>query len=354
MPVFGTSRIPRPGRTPESNVKRPRVSILLPTFDSATAIEACLESITRQTEPNWECTVVDDGSRDDTVARVAAVARQDPRFLLVSRSHQGLVRTLNAGLSHCRAPLVARMDADDIMHSQRLAAQCALLEHDRGLAAAGTHVRLFPRSILLDGLRAYEAWLNSLATPDDVARDALVECPVAHPTLMIRRHVLEAHPYRDRGWPEDYDLVLRLLGGGHKIGIVPRRLLCWRDSTTRLSRTAPAYRIERFVACKAAHLSRTLLAGRDDYALWGYGPTGRAMFRALEKHGKRPACIIEVNPRKIGQRIHGTPVVPPDRLPPPRTLPIVVAVSGPGPRATIRNQMARTGHRELEDFVCTA
>ena len=332
----------------------PRVSILLPAFNAGATIESCLRSIRRQTEPNWECVVIDDGSTDDTAQRVRAVARADTRINLLCQPHRGIVCALNTGLSHCRAPLVARMDADDLMHRERLEAQCAWLDRCPDLAAAGTHVRLFPRSTLLRGMRDYEAWLNGLGAPDDVARDAFVECPVAHPTLMIRRKILEAHPYRDLGWPEDYDLVLRLLRARHTIGVVPRRLLSWRNGPGRLSQSAPQYRIERFVACKAAHLARGFLAAGETYVLWGYGPTGRAMFRALEKEGKRPVQIVEVNPRKIGQRIHGVPVTSIDALPPPRTRPIVVAVAGPGPRAIIRNQLARIGYQELEDFVCTA
>ena len=54
---------------------------------------------------------------------------------------------------------------------------------------------------------------------------------------MVRRTVLAAVGYRDRGWPEDYDLVLRLLAAGPEIGVVPRRLLAWRDGPGRLTRT---------------------------------------------------------------------------------------------------------------------
>ena len=108
---------------------------------------------------------------------------------------------------------------------------------------------------MTDGLRDYERWLRSLRDEAAVHADAFVECPIAHPTLMIRRDVLAAVRYRDAGWPEDYDLVLRLLAAGHRIGVVPRRLLAWRDSAERLTRRHPAYAQERIVACKAAFLA---------------------------------------------------------------------------------------------------
>src|SRR6185295_2722999 len=130
----------------------------------------------------------------------------------------------------------------------------------------------------------------------------------------IRHEVLTAVPYRDAGWPEDYDLVLRLLATGHEIGIVPRRLLAWRDTPGRLTRRHAAYRQERIVACKAAFLADGFLAGGDRYVLWGHGGTGRALRRALAAHGKRPSLVVEVHPGRIGNHIGGAPVVAPARL----------------------------------------
>src|SRR5262249_36684296 len=213
---------------------------------------------------------------------------------VMSMPHGGIVAALETGLVECRAPLVARMDADDVMHRGRLAAERAALDADPGLAAVGCHVRFFPRRAMTDGLRDYERWLRSIDSPRRVREDAFVECAVAHPTLMIRRDVLARVRYRDAGWPEDYDLVLRLLAAGHEIGVVPRRLVAWRDAPGRLTRTSPIYAQERIVACKAAYLADGFLAGGDAYVLWGHGGTGRALRRALAAHGKHPIHVVEV------------------------------------------------------------
>jgi len=53
-------------------------------------------------------------------------------------------------------------------------------------------------------MAAYAAWLAAIRTPDDVRREAFVECPIAHPTLLLRAPVLAALPYRDVPWAEDY------------------------------------------------------------------------------------------------------------------------------------------------------
>jgi glycosyltransferase involved in cell wall biosynthesis len=331
----------------------PRVSILLPARNAEATLGACLKSVARQTLDDWECVLVDDGSTDATPSLAEEAARLDSRIRIVRTPHRGLVAALNEGLLHCRAPLVARMDADDVMHRDRLAAQASALERDDTLWAIGCHVRLFPRAPMSPRLREYEAWLNGLRSADDVARDAFVECPIAHPSLMMRRGrtVLQ---YADEAWPEDYDLILRALASGLRIGIVPRRLLAWRDRPDSLCRTAPRYDAERFTACKAHHLARTFLVAHETYLLWGYGGTGRALRKALATHGRTPSHVIEVKPSRIGQRIHGAPVIPPAAVAALRGRPLVVSVARAGPRAEVRAALSQMEFVEGRDYVCTA
>jgi glycosyltransferase involved in cell wall biosynthesis len=331
----------------------PRVSILLPARNAAATLHACLSSIVRQTEPSWECVVVDDGSTDCTADIARALGRRDPRVLVVSTPPSGLIHALNEGLRHCRANLIARMDADDLMHGRRLAVQRDVLERDASLSAMGCHVRLFPRRSISPRLREYEAWLNGMRTADEIARDRFVECPVAHPTLMMRRE-MAALGYENRRWPEDYDLVLRALASGMRIGVVPRRLLCWRHGAGTLSRTDPRYAQVQFIACKAHYLATGFLANTDDYVLWGYGATGRALRRALARLGRFPSHIVEVKQGRIGQRIHGAPVVVHTALQQLRGRPIVVSVARAGPRRDIRGVLGRMCFVEGQDYVCAA
>jgi hypothetical protein len=261
------------------------------------------------------------------------------------------------------------MDADDWMHRDRLQAQLEALRASPELAAVGSHVRIFPRprssppgerslpgesGSVRTGRLGYEAWLNRIQTPEDVAREAWIECPIAHPSLCIRRDVLERFGYRDCGWPEDYDLVLRLLAAGEKIAVVPRRLLGWRDAPGRLSRSSASYSLQRFVACKATHLAATFLADGDQYILWGYGGTGRTLRTALAACGRLPSHIIDLHPRRIGQNIHGAPVHHPDDLAALPRHPIVASVAGAGPREEIRRTLRKLGLTEGVNFICAA
>jgi hypothetical protein len=335
-------------------VTAPRVSILLPVFDAAAWLPTCLRSIARQSLTDFECVVVDDGSRDASPALARSTAASDARFRVIEAPHAGVVAALECGLAQCRAALVARMDADDWMHRERLTAQVAALDADPSLAAVGCGVRLFPRRGLGEGMRAYERWLAGIRSPEDVAREAFVECPVAHPALLMRTALLRELGYRDCGWPEDYDLLLRLLARGERVGVVPRRLLGWRQHEGRLSRTHPAYTQQRFTACKAAFLAEGLLASRRSYVLWGYGGTGRALRRALAEHGRSPSAIVELHPGRLGNRIHGAPVIPPGELAQRPREPLLVSVAGEGPRSLIRAELSRLGYRETVDYVCAA
>jgi glycosyltransferase involved in cell wall biosynthesis len=332
----------------------PAVSVLLPVRDAAGTVTACLRSIARQTMTDWECVVVDDGSSDDSATILSAHAKQDERFRITTTPPRGLVPALNTGIEQARGRFISRIDADDLMHRDRLRRQLEALDNAPGLIAVGTHVRFFPRSTLGPGMRDYEAWINAMRCADDIRRDAYIECPVPHPTLTIERDVLQRYKYEDHGWPEDYDLVLRLIAGGQQIGTVPQRLVSWRRLPERLSATSEAYSIERFVACKAHHLARTFLRDTERYLLWGYGHTGRMLAAALGREGKTPAGIVEIHPGRIGNVIRGAPVFHFDELARHARMPVVVSVAGAGPRAEIRDKLSALGFEELRDYVCAA
>lgn len=333
--------------------RAPALSVLVPARDAGRFLEPCLRSIARQTETDWECVVVDDRSTDDTAAIVGRFGRTDPRFRLLRNPGAGIVDALRAGAAECRGAIVARMDADDLMARRRLERQRAAFDADPGLAGCGTHVRMFPRRAMRLGSRAYESWLLTIATSEEVRREAFVECPIAHPTLAVRAELLRTDGYRDVAWPEDYDLVLRWLASGRRLCVIPERLLAWRRHPRMTSTRDPRYGIDRFVECKAEYLTATFLSRFDAYALWGYGSTARALRRALLRRGREAAVVVDVHPRRVGQRVGGVPVIAPESLGRP-AMPLVVSVAGAQARALIRRFLAGRGYLDGEHFVCAA
>jgi glycosyltransferase involved in cell wall biosynthesis len=333
-------------------VTTPRVSILLPVRNEECLLPAALASLYRQTLRDWELVAVNDGSTDATGALLDAAAAGDPRVRVLHRPGEGLVAALNAGLAACRAPLVARMDGDDICHPRRLEHQVALLDDHPEVTLAACRVRHIPRQHLTAGMRAYEEWQNSLLTHADIMRDLFVESPFTHPSVIFRlAAVVALGGYRDCGWAEDYDLWLRLALSGAIFARHPEVLFYWRDRPQRLTRTAGAYSLEAFRACKAHHLRRSFLAQVDQVTLWGAGIEGKAWRRALAQEGVVVSRWVEVDPRKLGQTIHDAPVVGVETLTPGagRTL---ITVGAKGARGEVRSFAARAGLIEGVDFVC--
>jgi glycosyltransferase involved in cell wall biosynthesis len=329
-------------------VPPPRVSVLLPVRDEEPYFAECLDSLSAQTLADLEVIVVDDGSTDASVAIAAKHARRDSRFRVIRQAPAGMVAASERARAEARAPLVARMDADDVALPERFELQAAAIEEE-GLAAAGGRVEYFPDPT--DGMRAYADWLNSLVTVDAALRDLWIECPLPGPGLTARAELVS---YRDRGWPEDYDLVLRIWERGGRFRNVDRLVHRWRDHPQRLTRTQPAYTLDAFRRCKVHFLRRTLLAGGRAAVVWGAGPTGKALARELLAAGTPVAAFVEVDPRKLGKRIHGAPVVPVERAADfPGTL-ALGAVSGPDGRARVRELAADLGLVEGKDLIAVA
>jgi glycosyltransferase involved in cell wall biosynthesis len=332
----------------------PLVSVLLPVRDEAAHLGEALASLSDQTFSDFEVLVVDDGSTDGSGEIAAAHAREDDRFRVVRQEPAGIVAVLERGSAEARGLLIARMDGDDVALPERLEAQVEALA-DPGLAACGGRVTYFPAEAVRDGARRYERWLNGLVTVEAAARDVFVECPLPHPALTMRADVLAAvGGYRDRGWPEDYDLVLRLWAAGHRFRNVEAEVLRWREHGARRSRSDPAYSPEAFVRCKVHHLRATLLSGFPSVVVWGAGPVGKSFARELQAQGSHVAAFVDVDPRKIGHDVHGVPVVAVEQAPSYCDAFAVGAVAGEFARAEIREAIAAEGRRDGVDFVAVA
>lgn len=334
---------------------RPPISVLLPVRDGAVHLRDAIDSMTRQTHREFEVVAVDDGSTDATPDILREWADKDGRVRLVSQGRMGIAAALERARREARGRYLARMDADDIAHPDRLEKQLTLMEKDRSIAACGCQIEYFPLADVRDGARRYQSWINGLVTPDGIERDVFVECPLPHPTFFLRAASVESvGGYRDRGWPEDYDLVFRLWLDGGRFAKVPEPLLRWRERLDRLSRTHPTYAAESFRQCKIHYLKETLLRDRDEVVMWGAGPTGKAFARSLQSSGIEIRAFVDLDPRKIGKSIHGALVVAPEEIQRYRGTVCLAAVGQRGARAEIRQALQEAGWVEMSEFVAVA
>lgn len=337
----------------------PSVSVLLPCYNAAATLSEALESLAEQTLTDFEVVLVDDGSTDDSLAIAQAWADRDRRFRLICQSHRGIVGALNAGLEASLAPCVARMDADDRSHPERLARQVAFLEAHPDVAVVGCLVKGYPPEQVRQGFSIYLEWLNSLIEDSDIRREIFVESPLAHPSVTFRKDWVErVGGYQDRGWPEDYDLWLRLYLAGARFAKIGEVLLDWRERPERLTRQDGRYSLENFLRAKAYYLARGPLVDREAVIIWGAGMMGRRLSKHLVRQGVPLVAFVDIDPRKIGRTRRGLPVIPPGEFPAwwgRYTSPVLLAAVGArGARVLIRAQIQRFGLREGLDWWCVA
>ncbi|EXI74318.1 MAG TPA: glycosyltransferase family 2 protein [Candidatus Accumulibacter phosphatis] len=182
------------------------VDVLIPAYNCARFLEAAVDSTLAGNSCRSRVVIVDDGSRDDTVACAKRLAIQHRNIEIVENErNMGIITSLNRGLAACTAPFVARMDGDDICLPGRLDAQLAAMKRESA-AVCGTSMDFF-------GAKSGR-WL---CPPDYAYRATLLFRPAfGHSTAMLDRQWLAARllDYPAHLYCEDYALwiVMELVG----------------------------------------------------------------------------------------------------------------------------------------------
>jgi hypothetical protein len=324
---------------------RPKISIILPTYNAGSTIKAAAESILNGTFQDLELVVADDGSTDSTLDELACL--DDSRLRILNLKHTGVAATANAAARVCRADWIARMDADDISEPHRLESQWEYAQSTNSDLVSGLVRIVVESGAAVEGMQRYEGWLNSLCDHDAIVGQRFVELPIVNPTILARRELF-IDRCRQGAFPEDYDHWLGVLGTeGIRVGKVNSVILNWRDHPNRLTRTDERYSPEAFDRCRRMHLQLGPLKGHQTVALWGAGPTGKPWLRWLLKAGFHLPYVVEVSPRKIGKHIHGVEVISPKALPPAEDVshPLLVAVGAAGARIEIAEFLSSKGYQ---------
>ena len=331
-----------------------QVTILMPAYNAAATLPAALRSISAQTFRDWELIAVNDGSTDASMEILDRAARKDRRIRVLALPHAGLVEALRSAAALASAPLLARMDADDVMHPRRLDLQVARLGSLPRVDVLATRVR--PIGASAEGMRRYVDWQNGLLSHDDLVSNLFVESPIAHPSVLMRRGLFErAGGYQDPGWAEDFDLWHRMREHGARFEKLPRALLSWRDGADRLTRTHPMYAEKRFYAAKVHYFLRHALC-KSPVTVWGAGPIGRDWTRDLLRAGIDVPHVIDIDPKKIGRTIANgrVKVVSPEEALSKRKGLILGAVGARGARDLIRARLVKESLAEGRDFLFVA
>lgn len=200
----------------------------MPVYNSAGYLRAAMDSLLCQTYRDFEVLAIDDGSQDESMSILSSY--QDSRIRVYQNAkNSGIPATLNRGLDLARGRYVARMDADDVSRPERFFMQVAYLDAHPEVGLLGTRVRYLG------------AWKNAederLLDPKACSAFLLFGTPVAHPSVMIRKSVLEKHglSYDDSfSSAQDYELWSRM-AEVCRLANLPRVLLDYRMHGTNIS-----------------------------------------------------------------------------------------------------------------------
>lgn len=211
----------------------PPISVAMSVYNGERFLAEAIDSVLAQSFTDFEFLILDDGSRDGSGAIIRDYAARDPRIRPIFRENRGLIASLNQLLIEARAPLVARMDADDICRPERFERQIAFLEANPDFGVIGTrcenideHGMYYPCNYpdLPDTFAGFLAAID--------ARDPLI----CHPAVMYRRDLVRSIGGYHAAFRhcEDLDLWLRL-ATITKLASIPERLFSYRYSVNQVS-----------------------------------------------------------------------------------------------------------------------
>jgi hypothetical protein len=210
----------------------PAISVAMSVYNNAPFLGRAIDSVLAQTFGDFEFLIVNDGSTDGSAQIIDDYAARDPRVRAIHQENRGLIASLNRLIDEARAPLIARMDGDDICLPQRFERQAAFLAANPDYGVVGA----WATSIDEQGR---DCDTGGLDQPTDHAGflEALFDKPLmCHSSAMLRTDMLRAAGgyrgiYRHC---EDYDLWLRL-SERTQLCSLPERLILYRYSDTQVS-----------------------------------------------------------------------------------------------------------------------
>ncbi len=201
----------------------PLVTVGLPIYNAEAYLAECIESIKAQTLKEFTVLAVLDCPIDGS----AEVLRKhaDSRFQIIENPQNiGLAATCNKMLELCQTELFARMDADDIMHPDRLQKQFDFMQSHPEIDVLGTYYVTIDHN----GQQVADVY-PSKTTPDELRQEFRVQCALQHPTVMFRvPRILELGGYPDSRVAEDLILWLHGLANNYRYANIPEPLLLYR------------------------------------------------------------------------------------------------------------------------------
>ena len=209
----------------------PEITILMPVRNGEKYIKESIDSILKQTFTDFELLIMDDGSTDRTVERIERYT--DERIRLIRRKHN-FIRNLNEGLELALGAYIARMDADDIMHTERLRIQLKRMKKNPNITVCGTWAKIF--SDKGNERNVFHFGHEIICEP---VFELLKYNMLLHPSVMVKKEFLFNHHIKYQNYPyvEDYKLWFDIAKAGGILFVEPQELMMLRRSDTQVTVT---------------------------------------------------------------------------------------------------------------------
>ncbi|OKH79442.1 hypothetical protein EB75_24135 [Mycobacterium sp. ST-F2] len=263
----------------------PAVSIVMPVRNVQSTLVPAIRSILAQTCEAWELVVLDDGSTDGTAQRLREFADLDDRIRpFIDGRPLGLPTRLNQGVRHSRAPIIARMDGDDVCYPDRLETQLTFLRENPDVDVVGAGMMVFTSDGTPRGPR------SRLGGHEDLTADPLrSEIGLAHPTWMGRRSWFLRFPYDPRARRcEDWEVLLRAHTAS-RYASLPDVLLGYREDRIKLRGSIEARQHQMMFLLRYGTRHRQVLSSLIGSA----GQLGRAARDTVAVLARRQDLVLD-------------------------------------------------------------
>lgn len=233
-------------------IKNPLVSVVMPVYNADEYLAESIESILSQTFSNIEFIIICDSPSVNTITIIDKYQSCDKRIQVIYQKRAGLISSLNKGFSIARGKYIARMDADDISHPDRLQKQVSFMDMNPECSLVGSHIEYIDESGKFLGY--WDADIKTKNAQDVKKRLPIKNC-IAHPTVMIRQCIINKYPYDPSQInAEDYDVWLRMASDSLLLCKLPEFLLKYRKQPLSVSKKVMPVTLR--IKCKTRYLCR--------------------------------------------------------------------------------------------------
>jgi len=185
----------------------PAISVILSCYNSSYLLNKSIQSILSQTFKDFEFIIINDGSNDNTLEIIQSYAKEDERIVVINQKNVGLTKSLNKAIKLSKGKYIARIDADDFSHKERLEKQYKYLEINQDCMIVGG------QRLIVNNINNKKEKDKLPLSSDSVRKKAIKSNPFFHSLVMIRKDLFKLIGYYDESFQfvQDYELWSRVI-----------------------------------------------------------------------------------------------------------------------------------------------